>query len=104
MQRLLLRALTVSVVPLIGMAAVIAMSGCAAIPAINMATSLMKPAPQPVQEAGAPAPAAQPDIFTSLAQHFGITLPTQPATSIAAATGPAHTAAATQSETANAAE
>jgi hypothetical protein len=75
MQRHLGRALTSSIYPLIGFAGLIAASGCAAIPAINMASSLLKPA-QPTQPAPAGTAAPSTDIFSTLAQRLGVTLPT----------------------------
>ncbi len=67
------RAVTTSVIPLIGFASLMTMSGCAAIPAMNLANSLMKPA----QPTASDVPS--PDVFTSLAQRLGITLAPQPA-------------------------
>ncbi len=72
MQRHLRRALTTTIYPLIGLAGLIAMSGCAAVPAVNMLSSLMKPS-QPAAS-GTAAPSS--DMFTSLAQKLGITVPT----------------------------
>jgi hypothetical protein len=102
MQRRLIRALATSFLPLVGLAAAFAMSGCAAVPAINLANSLIHPpqqaqpaqpaAPaQPGQPAASAAPAASPDIFGALAQHFGITLPTASAPTIQTATTPSFT-------------
>jgi len=93
MRRQFLHALTTSIYPLLGLAGLMAMSGCAAVPAISMATSLMKPA-QPAQSA---APTPSPDIFSGLAQRLGISLPGQPAANPAAqpATTPATTSDAT---------
>jgi hypothetical protein len=90
MQRHHRRALTVSIYPLLGIAGLLAMSGCAAIPAINMASSFLKPT-QPAQAATTTTtPAPAPDIFSALAQRLGITLP--PAT-------PAASAGTTQTQT-----
>jgi hypothetical protein len=83
MQRHLRRALTTSIYPLIGLAALLAVSGCAAVPAISMASSLLRPA-QPAQPTASGTTAPAPDIFTSLAQRLGITLP-PPATGNAGA-------------------
>jgi len=78
---------TTSIYPLIGLSAVMAASGCAAVPALNMASSLIKPA-QPAQT-GAPSP----DIFSSLAQRLGIGQPAAQGTRTAAAqTGTTQTA------------
>ncbi len=77
MQRHIFRALTTSIYPLIGLAGLLAMSGCAAVPLANMASSLMKPA-APAMQPGAYSPSA--DIISALAQRMGITLPAQPAT------------------------
>jgi hypothetical protein len=81
MQRHLRRALTISIYPLLGLAGLLAVSGCAAVPAISMASSLLKPTQpaQPVQPAAPGAAAPAPDIFSSLAQRLGITLPPLPA-------------------------
>ena len=77
MQRHLARAATTSIYPLIGLAGLIAMSGCAAVPAISLANSLLKPAQpsQPTQPAPSGAAAPSSDIVSSLAQRFGIPLP-----------------------------
>jgi hypothetical protein len=100
MQRQLLRALTTSIYPLIGLAGLLAMPGCAALPAINMANSLMKPAQPAV--AGAPSP----DMFSQIAQHFGITLPAKGGANTAANPGanPAGTQTAAVSPTPTAAD
>ncbi len=99
MQRRLIRALATSFLPLVGLAAAFAMSGCAAIPAINLANSLIHP-PQPSQAAQpvspaqpgqAPAsdtPAASTDIFGALAQRLGIPLPAASAPAMQTATVP----------------
>jgi hypothetical protein len=71
MKRRLRHALTTSIYPLLGLAALLAMSGCAAIPAINMASGLLKPAPP--ASAGTATP--PPDLFTTLAQRLGIPMP-----------------------------
>ena len=100
MHRYLLRLLTTSVYPLIGLAILMALAGCAAVPAISLANSLLKPPPaQPVQSVQSDdTPAAQSDIVASLAQRFGITLPAQhaagPAQAQAVAATPASTAGA----------
>ncbi len=77
MQRHLRRALTTSIYPLIGLAALIAMSGCAAVPAINLANSLLRPAQpaQPTQPAPPGTAAPSSDIFSALAQRLGVILP-----------------------------
>ncbi len=103
MQRRLIRALTTSFLPLIGLAAAFAMSGCAAVPAINLANSLIHP-PQPGQPAQPQSPPGQseqtatsgtqttsPDIVGALAKHFGITLPTGSAPAMQTATAPSFT-------------
>jgi hypothetical protein len=96
MQRRLIRALATSFLPLVGLAAAFAMSGCAAVPAINLANTLMHPAPpaQPApppqsgQAAASGTPAASTDIFGALAQRLGIPLPAAGAPDIQTATAP----------------
>jgi hypothetical protein len=71
MKRRLRRALTATIYPLLGIAALLAMSGCAAVPAMSLASGLLKPAPP--ASAGTATP--PPDLFTTLAQRLGIPLP-----------------------------
>jgi hypothetical protein len=89
MQRHLGRAFTASICPLIGFAGLLAMSGCAAMPAIGLANSLLRPAPTaPIAQTapnGTTAPA--PDIFSALAQRLGITLPPPPPAAIGGPAG-----------------
>jgi hypothetical protein len=112
MQRPSLRTLTTSIYPLIGLAALMAMSGCAAVPMLTMANSLLKPAQAaqavtPVINTSATGTSAtgtpitgtpatgmpSPDIFSALAQRLGITLPNAQGTRTAAAqTGMTQTA------------
>ena len=98
MQRHLTRVLAVSIYPLLGLAGLMTMSGCAAIPAVNMASSLLKPAQQvqsvasAVSTATTPVPTSTPnqgitpaatpvaysspaDVVAALAHNLGITLP-----------------------------
>ncbi len=77
MRRHLRGTFTISIYPLLAAAGVIAMSGCAAVPAINMASGLFKPT-QPAQQTAQPGTPA-PNMLSSLAQQFGITLPGQTA-------------------------
>jgi hypothetical protein len=96
--------LTTSIYPLIGLAGVLTMSGCAAVPVLNMANSLLKPA-QPAQTLTAtaatpPAAMPSPDIFSALAQHLGITQPTAQGTKTATTQTAATQTAATQTATA----
>ncbi len=102
MQRRFIRALAISIFPLLGLAAAFAMSGCAAVPAISLANSLIHPpqqtlpaqpaAPaQPGQTAAIATPAGSPDIVGALAARFGITLPIAGAPVVQTATTPSFT-------------
>jgi hypothetical protein len=76
--------LTTSILPLIGLAGLMATSGCAAVPMLNMANSMLKPA-QAAQAVTPPIGTSatgssstgvpSPDIFSALAQRLGITQP-----------------------------
>ncbi len=84
MPRHFLRAFASSVSLLIGLAGLLAASGCAGSPAMNTINGLLKPG-QTAQSGTAP-----PDIFSSIAQRLGIA----PATH-----HPAANAGATQTDT-----
>ncbi len=81
---------------LAGIAGLLAMSGCAAIPAMNMAASLLKqPQASPIGVSSQSSLPSQ-DIVTVLAQKLGITIPAQqPATDPSATPQPTATASLT---------
>jgi hypothetical protein len=67
MQRHLLRILAASIYPLLGLAALMALADCAAVPALNLASGTTRPASQSA--------APSPDIFSGLAQRMNIMPP-----------------------------
>jgi hypothetical protein len=64
MQRHLLRILAASIYPLLGLAALMGLADCAAVPSLNLASGMARP----VSQSAAPSP----DIFSGLAQRMNI--------------------------------